>query len=599
MKCWSISTTLRSPERLKAWTAGFLPFQGQKWDDELMMNYQSELIRLRAYEPTKLTPEELDAYEDTSVEMTHSYARAIFDSRNYVDAPIRGRQSMSIVRWLGLVRVLPEVRLTESGKALVEEKLSQGDALLNFALKWEVPIANHATYKEELGYSVRPFIGMLALIVRVNKLWESSGNKPVGLSRDEFNLFVPTLINYEYIDEFAKRIVRIRKLKKDSSGSSKRKETLDSNFLEHLRTLPHTDGKPITDTDLGNLRDYGDSAIRYFRPTGFIEFRGDGRYIDVSPLALVEVSLLLENEEYKPVGFDTQDEYLDYMADLDSFVPPWATKERLGKVKNYLREMVKAEAPSVKLTQIESVLTGSVIRGEDAEIVQLKKVLVAARLGKVKSQARSFGFIGLLLEDFENLKKKNYPGYLEAPVALEYAAFRSFLALNDALAVQPNYPVGDDGEPTSTAPGGGTDLYCDYETFSLSVEVTLSRGRSQWVMEGQPVQRHLREIEKGTIKPTYGLFLAPSLYPDTINTFWAANVIGYEGQVQRIIPLNFDAWKSYLEALQPQIVSGELKHAQILKFFDWALPSGEEKANSLLWAQRLNDYENLAKVAVS
>lgn len=599
MKTWSISTTLRSPGRLEAWTKAFLPFEGSDWSNELSNDYQSEIIRLRAYEPQKLSPEQKDAIEDTSIEMSHEFAREIFDSQNYVDGPMRGRQSMSIIRWLGLVKVKPTIQLTEIGRALVEGKISQRDALLNFALKWEVPIPGHSTYDSNLGYSIRPFVGMLALISKVNALWEAKGFKPVGLSRDEFNLFVPTLINFRDIDEFAERIVKIRGLKKDSVGSSRRKETLDVNYLEHLQKLPHSDNKPITTTDLNNLRDYGDNAIRYFRPTGFIEFRGAGRFIDLSPLSMAQITLLLEQELYKPVGFSTQDDYLNYIADMDSFIPPWATKDKLDEVKSFLREMVKAEAPNVSLPEAGIVGPASAVRGEDAEILQLKKVLVDSRLAKLKSEARSTEFMDYLIDDFEQLKKKNYPGYLEAPVALEFAAFRSFLALNDAIAVKPNYPLGDDGEPTSTAPGGGTDLYCDYETFSLSVEVTLSRGRSQWVMEGQPVQRHLRDIEKDSKKPTYGLFLAPSLYPDTINTFWAANVIGYEGQVQRIIPLNFDSWKVYLSAVQPQIVSGSLKHSQMLKFFEWALPAGDEKTNSLLWAERLNNPENLAKVAVS
>jgi hypothetical protein len=599
MKNWSISTTLRSPDRVKAWTEGFKRFEGESWNKAVMVAYQSELIRLRAYKPMSMTPEDKDAYEDSGFEITNAHAQRIFESQNYKDAPMRGRQSMSVIRWLGLVRVSPEIRLTEVGKALVDGSINLQDALLNYALKWEVSIPGHDTYRASEGFAIRPFVGMLALIRRVNELWTALGNNPVGLSRDEFNLFVPTLIDYKYVDEFAQRIVDIRTSSRGSMGSSKRKENLDSGVLKHLQNLPHATNSKVTETDLSNLKDYGDNAVRYFRPTGFIEFRGSGRFVDLSRTSKAQADLLIDQKEYTPSGYSSEEEYLDYVGDLRSYTPPWATATKITEVKNYLRDLVKEQAPGVSVPIVEEPAAIANIRGEDAEIAGLKKALVDVALGKLKAESRSEDFISKLIEEFDNLKKKNYTGYLEAPVALEYAAYKAFLALNDALAVQPNYPLGDDGEPISTAPGGGTDLYCDYETFSLSVEVTLSRGRSQWVMEGQPVQRHLRDVEGKTDKPTYGLFLAPTLYPDTINTFWAANVIGYEGKQQKIIPLNFESWQTYLHALKPQVASGELKHAQILKFFEWALPTGDEKGNSLLWAERLNSQEDLMKVAVA
>jgi hypothetical protein len=213
--------------------------------------------------------------------------------------------------------------------------------------------------------------------------------------------------------------------------------------------------------------------------------------------------------------------------------------------------------------------------------------------------SRSRDFVEEFIEEYEALEKKNYEGYLPKPVALEFNTFKAFLSLNDALAVKPNYPQGDDGEPISTAPGGGTDLYCEYESFVLSVEVTMSTGRSQWQMEGQPVQRHLRDVEDSSAKPAYSLFLAPKLHADTVDTFWIANVHGYQGQAQRIIPLEFDAWRTYLRSVSPKIVNGELKHSHMLKFFEAALPVGEEIKNSLVWKQRINSSEFLEKVAVA
>ena len=86
-------------------------------------------------------------------------------------------------------------------------------------------------------------------------------------------------------------------------------------------------------------------------------------------------------------------------------------------------------------------------------------------------------------------KSKNKPIELEKQVTL------ALMALNDANQIRPNYPVGDDGEPTFTAPAGVSDIECFYNSFNLICEVTMLTDRTQWYNEGQPVMRHLREFE--------------------------------------------------------------------------------------------------------
>lgn len=598
MKAWSISTTLRSPDRVEDWTLGFKPFIGKIWDNATQEAYQTELIRLKAYTPQKFTDAQKLIFDDSGQEMSSAMASEIFTQQHYQDPPMRGRNSMAPIRSLGLVRVKPEVRLTEIGQSLLDGELTLADALLNFALKWELPIPGHSTFKESEGFYIKPFVGMLHLISVVNEKWSDLGNQAVGLSRDEFNLFVPTLINLHDVELYADRIVQIRQRTRGTMPSGRRKEGLDIGFLNHLMNLPHSVGD-VSDKDLGTLRDYGDNAIRYFRPTGFIEFRGAGRFIDISQSSKEQVQQLLDRNEMKPRGFASEDDFYDFIGDLEAYSPPWAGAEQVQKVKKYLQSLIQEEAIAAVEVAVAKPNVASKIKGEDAEIIALKNALANAKLGKLKAASRSREFVDSLIEDYELLKKKNYPGYLEAPVALEFSTFKAFLSLNDAVLIQPNYPVGDDGEPISTAPGGGTDLYCEYESFGLSVEVTLSRGRSQWVMEGQPVQRHLRDIESDSDKPVFGLFIAPSLYPDTINTFWIANVFGYEGSKQRIIPLNFDSWQSYLSGVLPRIESGELKHTEMKAFFDWALPKNDELQDSRLWAARINDEQQLRELAES
>ena len=46
------------------------------------------------------------------------------------------------------------------------------------------------------------------------------------------------------------------------------------------------------------------------------------------------------------------------------------------------------------------------------------------------------------------------------------------------------------------------DIECDYDDFSLSVEVTLQAGQRQYESEGEPVARHYGQLKKKDWKRT-------------------------------------------------------------------------------------------------
>lgn len=597
MKTWSISTTVRNPERIPDFTAAVLAISGKDWNKDTQVSLMHELIRRRLYKPTNMNEAQSELFDDVDREMTTHQAKEIFDIQNYEDPPMRGRTAISPIRDMGLVKLKPFVELTKLGQSLVDGEISLQDALLNYNLKWEVPTPEHRKFKREDGYLIKPFIGTLTLISKVNELWRETADDEVGLSREEFNIYIPTLIDFSFIDEFAKRVVAGRLASKKAIGAAAKLEAQKDAVSQHLNNLPHGDSG-FTDIDLNNLRDYGDNAIRYFRNTGFIEFRGAGRYVDVSSTARAQVKLLVDQELYKPVGYESLEDYLDAVGDVNSFKPPWATEEKMAAVKEYLHELLEYEGEEISPSIGAPEIKANPIRGEDAEIIELKETLLLSRLTKLKKSSRTPEFINEIISEYENLPKKNYEGYLPKPVALEFITFKSFLSLNDAIEVKPNYPLGDDGEPISTAPGGGTDLFCDYEGFVLSVEVSMSTGRNQWVMEGQPVQRHLRDIEEKTTKPAFSLFLAPKLHEDTVNTFWIANVFGYQGKQQRIVPLDFEAWKMFLNLVRPRIESGSLKNKEILRLFEKALPTAEE-TDSLSWLRRIHSASFFAQLAAA
>lgn len=55
--------------------------------------------------------------------------------------------------------------------------------------------------------------------------------------------------------------------------------------------------------------------------------------------------------------------------------------------------------------------------------------------------------------------------------------------------------------------------------FVLAVEVTLTRNSRQIAAEGEPVRRHVAQIQKESQKPVYGLFIAPTIDNNTAEVF--------------------------------------------------------------------------------
>ncbi len=586
MNVWSISTTVRNPERIPDFCVAVEAVAGKEWNQSSQVEFMYELIRRRFYSPQNMTDAQQEKFDNPEYELSTMEAKQIFDTQSYQDPPMRGRTAIAPLRDIGVVRLAKRVELTSIGQELISGKISLQDVLLNYCLKWEVPTPGHRLFSEQNGFNIRPFVGTLALISRVNQLWSAEGHDAVGISREEFEIFVPTLISHENLELFAQRIVETRVQVRSKKSAADKLAVGERRYKSHLAWCSPTQN--VTQTDRNNLKDFGDNAIRYFRQTGFIEYRGAGKYVDLSTAMVPQADALIAGKHYVPTGFLNQDTYFEYISDLTSFTPPWADKQYLTKVKKHLRSVLNASGVDVAITPSDSGTVVNKIRGEDNEIIELRRALVDSRLRQFKKKSRQIDFIDELVAEYDQLLGRNYDGYLPKPVALEFNTFKTFLSLNDAVSVTANYPTGDDGEPISTAPGGATDLICEYKSFVLSVEVTLSRGNTQWVMEGQPVQRHLRTIEEQFSKPAYALFLAPKLHADTVETFWIANIHGYQGERQKIAAMEMPIWRDYVKSQREKLTANKYGHEDLKSFLDGALPKQKVHSNSVDWKQRVN-----------
>lgn len=158
--------------------------------------------------------------------------------------------------------------------------------------------------------------------------------------------------------------------------------------------------------------------------------------------------------------------------------------------------------------------------------------------------------------------------------------------------IKPNYPVGDDNEPSSTAPGGMADIECFYDNFNMICEVTMLRGRDQWFNEGQPVMRHLRDFEN-LHNNAYCIFIAPAIHTDSAETFHIANTVGYKGSKQKIVPLTIGQFIEILKTLkQVREANRQFTHNDLKSLVNDIAESANNISNSDEWVANTQNIVN-------
>ena len=139
---------MRNPERTYLFLKTASEIEGRIWDNETQIVYQSLLIKNRYYKPTtkNLNQKQVDILEDLHYEMSYEEARDIFDSKKYVDAPMRGRTSFDPIEKLGLVSLEYDkkvhenrVKITELGRQFLENKVALEDVVFSNLLKFQYP----------------------------------------------------------------------------------------------------------------------------------------------------------------------------------------------------------------------------------------------------------------------------------------------------------------------------------------------------------------------------------------------------------------------------------------------------------------------------
>lgn len=576
---WSASTTMRNPERILSFLQTAKEIEGEVWNDETQMKYQALLIKNRFYEPTdkNLSDIQIALLRDYSYQMTYTEARGIFDSKQYVDPDMRGRTSFDPLEKLGLVSLnpdesgMPYVCITDFGSLFLNGNIDLNDVVFTSLLKTQFP---NPLSRDRQYYNIKPFIGTLRLIRRVNELCVERNEKAKGLSKEEFGIFVLSLKSYCDIDYVAENILTLRAEKARCSNDKDRKAFVNNFIAEYLINYknPHR-----------NIKEYTDNIIRYLRLTRYIYIRGGGYYVDLEPRRIVEINAILEHDNGVARSF-TKDEFKQYIGDYRAYELPFETPSQLRVIAdgvlaeiNMLSTELGLQTETIKLSDELDILQTHIValRGQRLELQNLLLLRDYQNLERIDE----------VIHALENIRKLN----MQPSIALEKWVHIALHILNDAVKIQANAPFGDDNEPVFTAPANVPDIECYYDGFGAVCEVTMLTGRDQWFNEGQPVMRHLRKFEdENPDVEGYCLFVAPKLHKDTLNTFWTAVKYEYEGRKQKIVPLSINGFIGILEAVKTaKVRSFQFGKNDLRRLYDTCIDISE-LADSTAWIAHID-----------
>lgn len=487
------TTTLRNPERLKWFLAVLKDYDGQVLTDELAEKIAGEIIRIGLYKPTRLSERVKRKIKVKEPLTDREVVKALKDNpQNHKEAdfskgwPSRFDTWFKIAKELGFVfyRAGEKIRFSEIGLKLVDSEHPEFEqqAFLNAFVKYQ----SNSPFRRVRNENV-PLILLLKVISKLNADKEFNGT---GISKLELPLVI-----YWKDDDAEKLYQRIKKLREDFGFLPSWEVIADICRNEIM------EGQDIVRDDKSIMVDYPDEFIRKMRLTGLISLRGGGRFIDINKKEQDKVDYVLANySDYKK--YETEEDYFEYISAVDekliSFVPkPVSVTEQdkfLAKwIGIYAWEIIKAEL-----------------------------------LNLAKSQ----------------LTKDEVLKYLSSPIRLEFLTALAVKSKFPNVKVIPNYPIDDEGIPTATAAGVGNtgDIECFEDINGILIEVTMSEGRTQTVMEVWPISRHLAEFSKKA-ENSMCYFVAPSIFSDSVKQ------IQYVKQTENLFisPKTIEEFLEYLE----------------------------------------------------
>ena len=472
---------------------------------------------------------------------------------------------------LGFVLLEPKIILTNAGKALISAKRKE-DVFLRQLLKFQIPSPYHIPSEKAATFYVKPYLEILRLIYTLGTL-----------KFDELMIFGLQLTDYRNFDKIVKKIEKFR-IDREKTAKKYREfkyyyqvdelqEIYKAEILKGETSIRENNiatVKKFLQTKASNMHDYADACIRYLRATGLVSISHIGRSLSILPEKRTDVEFILQNISREPIFVGDKEKYLNYLG--NSELPKLLTDD-----KSALIQKIKIENPSEEISETASVL--DLKEKLDDLIIAKKEKIIQTQVAEIKDYKK--------YDDIQDTFKKIEENDIYDPsLILEWNVWRGMTML-DGGNIKANLKFDDFGNPMSTAQGNMADIVCDYDSFGLTVEVTMASGQKQYEMEGEPVPRHLAKFKKEINKNAYCLFVAPIINETCIAHFYGLHNlnISYYGGRSVIVPIPLTVFKKMLE--DSFKASYTPNSEQVKSFFEYSKTIAIESHSEKEWYNKV------------
>lgn len=473
----SFSTTMRNPLRIVEFLNCIAPFEGKILTHDIIMQIMRAAIKSKIYAPMYIsrTPHLKAIHSDEDRTFTDEQAIEIMNN-----SPQHHKEAGFDYGWdsrFDTYFKLPKeygylfyemdkpILISKTGHMLInamnenpvnDEKIA--NVFLNSMMKYQ---SNNPFRK-----NANSNIPLLLLLNVINMLKNDPEENNAGVFRQELSLFICWPDNNAV--SLYEKIKEIR--------ASVQYDYSDEYMYDICLDLLGADVSKMNRFKMKQIcGEAVDEYIRKMRTTGIISLRGNGRFLDFNSFEEDKIKYVLKH--YGEVReFNSQFDYYEYIGEIDSEVIS-------------ISQSASMDMSQIRQETLHKFATENTVTDINDELEKLSV--------KAPSSHPVFKF-------------------LSAPARLEFLTAISLVQNFEDLDVCPNYPVDDEGLPTSTAAGNMADIQC-YDNMSESmVEVTLMCGRADQINnEMLPITRHLKEAKEKSVKEcVFSVFVAPIIHED-------------------------------------------------------------------------------------
>jgi len=385
-------------------------------------------------------------------------------------------------------------QITKTGWALIssESDAEIQDIFLRILYNYEY---RKKGYQSKIGAPFRPLIFIVNILKELERIVGDSR-----ISLDEYSLFIQDFNPEKLVNDYVNNILKFREELITHKGEIKKFLTKKYAEIAKLNGV-----KPAT------IRgDYPDVSIRLLKLSGLFISKGRG---------------IMLNPQFETLIDNLSSDYLETLGDeyystISNFPPLPIDSERDVLVEVLRRNSSRIKSKSNSYIEPNYDLPTEELareRVKQDDILSKQREIEYAHQQRFENDNIS-NWINFLMAGGKSMKEldEDMIGFnqRERPQYLEWIVWRSFLSIN-CIKSPPyesrGFRIDVDFKPIHHAPAGNADLVFEFEDFILVVEVTFSSSSTQFAMEGEPVLRHVYKTQVQHNKPTYGLFIAPSI----------------------------------------------------------------------------------------